>query len=125
MSGGGTIDEAIGAGDSKMSGTQAPYLVRPKEGINYNFVSSIYLGGSIIALSFYLLETLLLHSYLEDPSTVQGRESESEDGPLEELSRGLVGMYLIFVPFFPCFVWSCVVRHFWLISGEEDKTKAD
>lgn len=119
------MKKSIAAGDTKMSGTHVPYLVRPKEGINYNFVSSIYLGGSIIALSFYLLENLILHSYV-DPSTDQGRESESEDGPLKELSQGLVGMYLIFVPFFPCFVWSCVVRHFWLLSADEDgKMKAE
>jgi hypothetical protein len=118
--------------------THVPWPIRPSPGINYDFVSTLYFIGCMLALSFYILETqilapLLLSSKSDDDDNVtdstvdttknshesddsgSSEEKSSDDGnALKEFAQGMGGMYFIFLPFIPCFLWSLVVRYFWL-----------
>ena len=108
--------------------SHVPWPVRPRDGINYDFVATLYLIGSALALSFYLLETKILDPLLVekdvDATTTTADESDSTTGTEEngeegsnawkEFASGMQGMYFIFAPFVPCLLWSFVVRYFWL-----------
>ena len=113
-----------------------PWPVRPRDGINYDFVATLYLIGSALALAFYLLETKILAPLLfegnNDADTTlthsNGSENTINDGEegngnaWKEFASGMQGMYFIFLPFMPCLLWSLVVRHFWI---KETKKGAD
>ena len=119
-----------------------PWPVRPSQGINYNFVAMMYLAGSGIAIFFLLLEKQILapllledennnnsgnNVSLEDEAVV---EDETEDGddinPWKEFAKGMEGMYVIFIPFIPCLLWSLVVRYYWLKETNiESRKKKD
>ena len=121
--------------------THVPWPIRPSPGINYDFVSTLYFIGCTLALSFYILEThilapLLINSKSDDGSdnnvadstidTTTNHSNESGDSGSEEESssdegnawkefaKGMEGMYFIFLPFIPCFLWSLIVRYFWM-----------
>ena len=119
--------------------THVPWPIRPSPGINYDFVSTLYFIGCMLALSFYILETqilapLLLSSNSDDgsdnnvaDSTIDttknnesddsgsSEESSSDEGNAwKEFAKGMEGMYFIFLPFIPCFLWSLIVRYFWM-----------
>ena len=107
-----------------------PWPVRPSVGINYNFVVLMYTVGSIIAVFFYLLEKQVLDPLLVEGSSsdnnntlqsndikdseIKGEEGGEDANPWKEFARGMAGMYVIFVPFIPCLIWSFVVRYYWL-----------
>ena len=109
-----------------------PWPVRPSVGINYNFVVLMYTVGSIIAVFFYLLEKQVLDPLLveqdisDNNNTLQSNDNDIKDTEIEgdeggddinswkEFARGMAGMYVIFVPFIPCLIWSFVVRYYWL-----------
>ncbi|KAL7549326.1 hypothetical protein ACHAWF_012597 [Thalassiosira exigua] len=96
-----------------------PWPVRPSPGINYNFVSAMYLGGSALALMFYSLEKHVLAPLLEEKVIVNESNStenvaEGEGDSWVEFAKGMEGMHLIFVPFVPCLLWSLVVRYYWM-----------
>ena len=113
-----------------LSFDNVPWPVRPSVGINYNFVVLMYTAGSIIAAFFYLLEkqvldSLLVEEYSSDnnnntlsndikDSEIDGGEGGEDTNPWKEFARGMAGMYVIFVPFIPCLIWSFVVRYYWL-----------
>ena len=107
--------------------SQVPWPVRPREGINYDFVATLYLIGSTLALSFYLLETKILAPLLvendpvvdavtsnENDSTISTDDNGEGGNAWKEFANGMQGMYFIFVPFVPCLLWSLVVRYFWM-----------
>ena len=111
-----------------------PWPIRPSPGINYNFVVIMYITGSAIAIFFYLLEKQVLSKLLLEEEEVDNHDSssngisnntqsdsiESTEGsnddtnPWHEFAKGMQGMYVIFIPFIPCMLWSLVVRHVWL-----------
>ena len=111
-----------------------PWPIRPSPGINYNFVVIMYITGSAIAIFFYLLENQVLSKLLLEEEEVDNHDSssngisnntqsdsiESTEGsnddtnPWHEFAKGMQGMYVIFIPFIPCMLWSLVVRHVWL-----------
>eukprot|EP00584_Thalassiosira_punctigera_P000738 CAMPEP_0172532218 /NCGR_PEP_ID=MMETSP1067-20121228/5352_1 /TAXON_ID=265564 ORGANISM="Thalassiosira punctigera, Strain Tpunct2005C2" /NCGR_SAMPLE_ID=MMETSP1067 /ASSEMBLY_ACC=CAM_ASM_000444 /LENGTH=141 /DNA_ID=CAMNT_0013316705 /DNA_START=162 /DNA_END=584 /DNA_ORIENTATION=+ len=104
-----------------------PWPVRPSLGINYNFVSIMYLVGSSMALLFYALEKQVLAPLLvegEDTNdenaliasneSADGGANDEEGGDAwKEFAKGMEGMYFIFVPFIPCLAWSLIVRYYW------------
>ena len=115
-----------------------PWPVRPSPGINYNFVASMYLSGTAIAVLFYLLEKQILAPLLagddeeiSDKYSIEGGDAgESNDlggggDAWKEFARGMLGMHFIFDPFIPCLFWSLIVRHYWLketdLSSQEKK----
>jgi len=116
-----------------------PWPVRPSVGINYNFVVLMYTVGSIIAVFFYLLEKQVLDPLLVEHSSdnnntlqsndIKDSEIEGEEGgedaanPWKEFARGMAGMYVIFVPFIPCLIWSFVVRYYWLKETNNNTTR--
>jgi hypothetical protein len=114
------------ASDSAADFSHVPWPVRPRDGINYDFVSTLYLIGSALALSFYLLETKVLAPLLveNDVHATTNIESgtdgnDGEDGNAwKEFANGMQGMYFIFLPFAPCLLWSLVVRYFWMKETE-------
>ena len=113
-----------------------PWPIRPSPGINYNFVVIMYITGSAIAIFFYLLEKQVLSKLLleeevdnhdssmnsvdDTRNNTQSDSIESTEGsnddtnPWHEFAKGMQGMYVIFIPFIPCMLWSLVVRHVWL-----------
>lgn len=108
-----------------------PWVVRPRPEIDYNFVAGAYLVGSLLALIFYVSEKIFLVTLLSgdtsaaDNSTggdakaaseplVGGSNEEGKGEEWKEFASGMEGMYVIFAVFLPCFLWSLVVRHFWL-----------
>jgi hypothetical protein len=122
---------AASTADSKEQPTSlfnnVPWPFRPSPGINYNFVTTMYLSGTAIAVLFYLLEKQILAPLLagddeksSDTSSIE-RGDEGEKNDLEgggeawkEFARGMLGMHFIFDPFIPCLFWSMIVRHYWL-----------
>ena len=121
-----------------------PWPVRPSQGINYDFVAMMYLAGSGIAIFFLLLEKQILapllledenNSYsgnntsssLEDEAVVEdGTEDGDDINPWKEFAKGMEGMYVIFIPFIPCLLWSLVVRYYWLKETNiESRKKKD
>lgn len=117
---------ADGSNNNVPNFSHVPWPVRPRDGINYDFVATLYLIGSALALSFYLLETKILASFLVEKDAVDavtsnehdsttGTDENGEGGnPWKEFANGMQGMYFIFVPFVPCLLWSLVVRYFWM-----------
>ena len=118
-----------------------PWPVRPSRGINYDFVAMMYLAGSGIAIFFLLLEKqilapLLLEDENNDNSgnnissfedTIEEGTEDGEDiNPWKEFAKGMEGMYVIFIPFIPCLLWSLVVRYYWLKETDiESRKKKD
>ena len=120
-----------------------PWPVRPSQGINYDFVAMMYLAGSGIAIFFLLLEKQILSPLLledennnncgnntHEPSFEDTIEEGTEDGedvnPWKEFAKGMEGMYVIFIPFIPCLLWSLVVRYYWLKETDiESRKKKD
>jgi hypothetical protein len=120
--------------------THVPWPIRPSPGINYDFVSTLYFMGCTLALSFYILETQILAPLLlssknsgdddnvadstvdtatnnnesDDSGSSEEESSNDEGNAWKEFAKGMEGMYFIFLPFIPCFLWSLVVRYFWL-----------
>uniref|UniRef100_A0A7S1ZN45 Uncharacterized protein n=1 Tax=Ditylum brightwellii TaxID=49249 RepID=A0A7S1ZN45_9STRA len=97
-------------------------LVEPTPDVNYDFVSGAYLAGSILALIFYSVQ-LFCSDQTNDAAS---DESKSDDGHLsletmKELAESLEGIYLIFIPFIPCLLWSLIVRAKW--KGQLDLKK--
>ena len=115
---------ADGSNNNVPNFSHIPWPVRPRDGINYDFVATLYLVGSALALSFYLLETKILAQFLiesESVATDTSNDTTGTDGnggeggnPWKEFANGMQGMYFIFVPFVPCLLWSLVVRYFWM-----------
>ena len=78
-----------------------PWPVRPSPGINYNFVSGMYLAGSAFAVIFFTLEKQMLASLLvnegdqEDRVLVASNETKDETGdgdstdPWKEFTKGM------------------------------------
>ena len=54
-----------------------------------------------------------------------GTGGDSEEGALHEFTRQLEGLYLVFVPFFPCLLWSLAVRARWLKENGVQKDKKE
>eukprot|EP00581_Thalassiosira_minuscula_P007252 CAMPEP_0183711044 /NCGR_PEP_ID=MMETSP0737-20130205/6642_1 /TAXON_ID=385413 /ORGANISM="Thalassiosira miniscula, Strain CCMP1093" /LENGTH=147 /DNA_ID=CAMNT_0025939449 /DNA_START=189 /DNA_END=632 /DNA_ORIENTATION=- len=123
-------------GDSPSTFSNVPWPVRPSPGINYNFVSIMYVAGSSLALLFYTLETQMA-SLLEekgdteenslDQSNQTGATDDTEEGvdPWKEFAKGMEGMYFIFLPFVPCLLWSLIVRYYWLKGTAVSREKKD
>ena len=114
---------------------RVPWPVRPSPGINYNFVSLMYLAGSALALLFLALETQVLAPLLVEgevgealapnASSDAGEVDGAEESPWKEFAKGMEGMHLIFLPFLPCLFWSLAVRHFWLRETAASREKKD
>mmetsp|Transcript_24251 Transcript_24251/g.51195 ORF Transcript_24251/g.51195 Transcript_24251/m.51195 type:complete len:158 (+) Transcript_24251:73-546(+) len=123
---------------SELAFSNVPWPVRPTPGINYDFVALMYLGGSALAAFFFVLERYILAPLLVEQSppnsttdstiASNGDTAGAQDGEQwKEFARGMEGMYVVFVPFAPCLIWSLVVRYFWIketkILEEEKKKK--
>lgn len=113
---------------------RVPWIVRPSPGINYDFVLMMYLAGSAFAVFFYALEKHVFPSifgggggegddqnsgnstsFLERAVGADGNDAQDGGGDAwKEFATSMEGMYLIFVPFIPCLLWSFVVRLYWL-----------
>lgn len=61
-----------------------------------------------------------------------GEQSGDEDGDntksatMKELTEAIKGLYMIFLPFIPCFFWSLMIRHAWkkaIVSDDDGKEK--
>lgn len=109
-----------------------PWPVRPTPDINYDFVVLMYLAGSSLAFFFFILERQILAPLLvnqnisdldQEGNTVEDEDAINNDKSSEgswgveqwkEFARGMEGMYVIFVAFVPCLLWSLVVRYYWM-----------
>ncbi|KAJ8598374.1 hypothetical protein CTAYLR_002974 [Chrysophaeum taylorii] len=67
------------------------FLLRPVEGINYNFILGMYSVFLVLGAIFLILEL-----------TVD--------------VQAIKGLYLIFVPFLPATLWCLIVRRRWLLE---------
>ena len=81
------------------------YLLSPSSNINYDFIASAYGLFALLSLILYLLETQLFIS-------AQYQEEQGND-TLKELAESTKGLYMIFIPFLPSFVWSLMMRYIW------------
>jgi hypothetical protein len=118
-------------------------LITPSTNINYNFIAGIYAFFSLLSIILYTLETQLFYKYHPDSERERkgtdsstGSENEYESTStststtMKELAESTKGLYLIFMPFIPCFLWSLVIRHVWKkvlldTSTTEKKTKKE
>jgi len=103
------------------------WITAPSPDINYNFVSLMYGGGSALAVCLFVLEKVLFGYYGDAGAggNGEGDAGGNEEGALHEFTRQLEGLYLIFVPFFPCLLWSLVVRRRWLKEDGSQKDKKE
>ena len=88
-------------------------FTEPSKDINYDFIVGCYSIGITICGFLYGLEKLL-EMYIVAAGS--GNASES----LREFSSALKGIYLVFVPFLPCLVWSLMVRTKWIKQYKKD-----
>ena len=88
--------------------SQLSFLTDPSPDINYNFISAIYGLFSFLALALYILETKVLRGWIN--SKEDGNTGEGISESLREFAEGMVGLYWVFVPFFPCLLWSMFIR---------------
>ena len=75
-------------------------IFKPSPSINYNFISSIYAAFALLGITLYSLETYVFAPH----------KDSDEHETMKELAGSTEGLYLIFIPFIPCFLWSLVVR---------------
>mmetsp|Transcript_32454 Transcript_32454/g.58664 ORF Transcript_32454/g.58664 Transcript_32454/m.58664 type:complete len:151 (-) Transcript_32454:1075-1527(-) len=133
-----TIQPTAEIAESSPSFSNVPWPVRPSPGINYDFVSIMYLAGSSLALLFYTLEKYILAPLLEEEGDNEdnflnesnetsdvGSNDDTEEGgdAWKEFAKGMEGMYFIFVPFIPCLLWGLVVRYYWLKETRVSREK--
>jgi hypothetical protein len=76
-------------------------LFEPSPSINYKLITVVYSLCSVLAVVLYILEVTVFRSYLQPDSTA--KES------MKELAESTQGLYLIFIPFIPCLLWSLTV----------------
>eukprot|EP00563_Minutocellus_polymorphus_P002996 CAMPEP_0181042814 /NCGR_PEP_ID=MMETSP1070-20121207/12359_1 /TAXON_ID=265543 /ORGANISM="Minutocellus polymorphus, Strain NH13" /LENGTH=138 /DNA_ID=CAMNT_0023121069 /DNA_START=10 /DNA_END=426 /DNA_ORIENTATION=- len=118
------------------------WITAPSPDINYNFISLMYGGGSALAVFLFGLEKALF-GYYGITSTGSGAGAANtaadgdaggngegdaggdEEGALHEFTRQLEGLYLVFIPFFPCLLWSLAVRIRWLKGSSSQKDKKE
>jgi len=100
----------------------------------------MYAVFSFIGTALYLLETQLLaphqpsshdtilssastasSTHNEDQAASQSASIEDEKHTLKELAESTEGLYLIFIPFIPCLIWSLVVRNKYCKLQKEKK----
>ena len=100
------------------------WFYEPTPGIDYNFVTGMYAAGSIICLLLYIFEQTFQHdakkntNELSASDQVNGDENNDNNSSIiSELLNSLAGVYLVFAPFFPCLLWSLMVRRKW--KGEQ------
>mmetsp|Transcript_20669 Transcript_20669/g.43072 ORF Transcript_20669/g.43072 Transcript_20669/m.43072 type:complete len:89 (-) Transcript_20669:37-303(-) len=67
-------------------------LLTPSPSINYTVISYMYAACCLLCVLFYALERAFTNS-------------DEEGGNLEQVK----GVYVIFLPFWPCLMWSCVM----------------
>ena len=101
------------------------WITAPSPDINYNFISLMYVGGSGLAVFLFVLEKALFGYYSDVGAggNGEGDAGGKEEGALHEFTRQLEGLYQVFVPFFPCLLWSLVVRSRWLKDGSQKDKK--
>lgn len=92
----------------------------------------MYGGGSALAVFLFVLEKSLFGYYGINGTGAaaaaaggDGTGGDDEEGALHEFTRQLEGLYLVFVPFFPCLLWSLAVRSRWLKENGVHKDKKE
>lgn len=107
------------------------WITTPSPDINYNFISLMYGGGSALAVFLFVLEKALMGYYgisaAAADAAAKGGDGGGgdEEGALHEFTRQLEGLHLVFVPFFPCLLWSLFVRSRWLKEHGARKDKKE
>mmetsp|Transcript_24243 Transcript_24243/g.29830 ORF Transcript_24243/g.29830 Transcript_24243/m.29830 type:complete len:129 (+) Transcript_24243:45-431(+) len=123
-----------------MKGNLINYLFSPSLNINYDFICTMYAIFSLLAMILYLLETKIFIHHLSTQQE-QGQTEEMEGGSgssikedegnednnnvMKELADSTQGLYMIFIPFIPCLLWSLIVRSRWKksLDGKDKKQK--
>ena len=128
------------ASTTSNDGSPLDWITTPSPDINYNFISLMYGGGSALAVVLFVLEKALMGYYgigAGGAGAGSGADSDAgaangegnagggtgEEGAFLEFTRQLEGLYLVFVPFFPCLLWSLAVRSRWLKDGARKDKK--
>jgi len=75
-------------------------LLRPSEGINYNFVAGTYAAAVVLFVALLLLDKAAKVPQVE-------------------------GFWIIFSPFVPCLAWALLVRSRWLKEEQQRKSKTE
>ena len=126
----------MASANSGNGGGPLAWFTTPSPDINYNFISLMYGGGSALAVFLFVLEKSLFGYYgisgtggTDAAATADGGDGtgggDDEEGALHEFTRQLEGLYLVFVPFFPCLLWSLAVRSRWLKENSVHKDKRE
>ena len=99
-------------------------LFRPTPDINYNFIAGAYSAGTALSLFLFILHHGLTKIYIPEEANIDagdGDGGESGSESMKEFTEALEGLYLIFLPFAPCLLWSLIVRSNWLKEVKEKK----
>ena len=125
----------MASANSGSGGGPLAWFTTPSPDINYNFISLMYGGGSALAVCLFVLEKSLFGYYgisgtggTDSAATADGGDGtggDGEEGALHEFTRQLEGLYLVFIPFFPCLLWSLAVRVRWLKENAVQKDKKE
>uniref|UniRef100_A0A7S2QZT9 Uncharacterized protein n=1 Tax=Eucampia antarctica TaxID=49252 RepID=A0A7S2QZT9_9STRA len=78
-------------------------LLEPSDDINYNFITGCYLTATVVCVCLFGVEKLL------DMYVVAAGSSNVSES-ITELASSIHGIYLVFIPFIPCFLWGVPVR---------------
>ncbi len=99
-------------------------IFKPSPSINYNFISLIYALFSVLGGLLYALEKSVFGPH-KAPTDVAAGEGD-ENSIMKELAESTEGLYLIFVPFLPCLLWSLVVRkEYFRLQYDKAKSKSN
>ena len=123
----------MASANSGNGGGPLAWFTTPSPDINYNFISLMYGGGSALAVFLFVLEKSLTKYISGTGATADAAADggdgtgggDDDEGALHEFTRQLEGLYLVFVPFFPCLLWSLAVRSRWLKENGVLKDKKE
>jgi len=113
--------------EKRQSAQLFSWLIEPSPNINYDFVSGMYAIGSLLCFLLYIFQ-ITFEVQKDDTGDVESSTASVSEA-ISELVTSLSGVYLIFVPFFPCLLWSLIIRSKWqklqiqIQENDEKKTK--
>ena len=104
--------------EKKKNNNILQWILEPSNNINYNFVSGMYAVGSLLSVLLYLFQQAFHVKDKENNININmdgaiDLQKSSLSESFTEMVNSLQGVYLVFLPFFPCFLWSLVVRWKW------------
>merc|ERR1711862_1068149 len=105
------------------------FLTNPSNNINYTFLTYMYMLGCSIGLLIYSIEMILSqkisssstsNTIEDDDDDIDNNEESTSSTTMKEIYNSIKGIYLIFTPFGPCFIWCLLLRYKWIQQQQQN-----